>query len=187
MIDRKLIRKCQKGETRAQYELYKLIYQNFMGLCMRYRRDKDKAQISLNNGFAKIIERLSELKDVQVFEAWVRRVLVNDMLNELKKEQREQSRYEPIQENLNGSRTVVENKGFSNLKAADLRKMLGLLPVKTQHVFNLFAIDGFTHAEIGQMLEISIGTSKWHVAEARKQLKKMLQDVEKRTKVVIKQ
>ena len=170
LINQKTISACIEGDNKAQYELYKSLYTKHMGMCMRYRKNKDTATISFNNAFVKILSNLNKLKDIAVFDGWVKRIIINQMLTEISKETKEQQRTEVLDESFNYSLAAVYNKGSEKLNAEYLKKLLNQLPKTTQQVFNLFAIDGFSHKEIGGMLGISDGTSKWHVAEARKRL-----------------
>ncbi|MBO6516130.1 MAG: RNA polymerase sigma factor [Bacteroidia bacterium] len=173
-VDRTTIKECIKGDKRAQYRLYRDLYENFMGMCIRYRQNKEDATSSFNNGFVKILSNLSQVKDLVAFESWVKRILINQMLSELKKEGRERNRNQPIDEIRNESINTVENEGVQRLDAEYLKILLNYLPEKTRQVFNLFAIDGFSHKEIANLLGITEGTSKWHVADARKRLKNRL-------------
>jgi len=174
MIDTKLISRCLNNDSKAQYELYKLLYVKFMGLCMRYRGDKDAATISLNNGFVKILKNLHKLEDVNTFYGWVKKILINEMLTVLAKEQKNKERNIALENTAISDLGTSSNEGMENLIAEDLRALLLKLPNTTRSVFNLFAIDGFSHKEIADKLDISTGTSKWHVSEARKRLKELI-------------
>lgn len=166
-----VIKKCLKDNSKAQYRLYSMLFSRYLNLCLRYRKDRDAAVVSFNNAFLKVLDNLKNLKDISTFHAWVKRILVNQMLTELKKESIERDRQTDIDYVSNHESLSVLNEGSQKLNAEYLMDLLVGLPKMTGIIFNLFAIDGYAHKEISDMLEISVGTSKWHVAEARKRLK----------------
>ncbi|PCJ66693.1 MAG: RNA polymerase subunit sigma-24 [Bacteroidetes bacterium] len=171
------IESCIKGDRKAQYLLYKSLYTRHMGMCLRYRKDKDSATVSFNNGFVKVLDGLPKLKDLAVFEGWVKRILINQMITEITRDRKYNERYKEYDDIEMNTKTIVLNTGSENLNADYLQDMIYKLPTMTRTVFNLFAIEGYGHKEIGKMLGISEGTSKWHVAEARKRLQALLKPV----------
>lgn len=174
-VKQEIISQCLKGERKAQFELYRELYERYLGLCIRYRGDKDSATTSFNQAFVRILKNLNQLKDHIAFEAWAKQILVNQMLNDLKKEKIETERSVSLEDGESQDQLSVKNQGSEKLHADDLKRMLLELPKTTRNVFNLFAIDGFAHSEIAEMLGMSVGTSKWHVSEARTRLKKIIQ------------
>jgi len=158
-----------------------MLFSRYLNLCIRYRKDREAAIVSFNNGFLKILDNLKELKDLSTFHAWVKRILVNQMLTEIKKENIERNRQTDIKNVENYEPLSVLNEGSETMNAAYLMDLLAELPKMTGIIFNLFAIDGYAHKEISKMLNMSVGTSKWHVAEARKRLKLALQEQDQNT------
>ncbi len=182
-IDQNILEGCLREERKAQSELYRLLYDRFMGMCIRYRENKNDAVVSLNTAFVKILSNLNELKDLDVFEGWAKRIIINQMLTEIKKASIERDRTESIDHADLSTYTSTLNTGEQKLDAEYLKQLLKALPTKTNHVFNLFAIDGYSHKEISKLLEISEGTSKWHVSEARQLLKIGLQTMGEKQKM----
>jgi len=125
----------------------------------------------------KILTHLPEYrKGVGSFQAWIKRIAVNHLIDEYRKEQREKkhlSFQDEVHTQELGNNSA--NSGFEKLESQYLREMIAALPPKTAAVFNLYAIDGYKHKEIAEMLEISVNTSKWHLSDARKKLQLQLE------------
>jgi RNA polymerase sigma-70 factor (ECF subfamily) len=177
LITEELLIKCKNNERRAQFQLYELSFGFLMGVCLRYRKNKDLAQESLNIGFYKVLKGLKNYDLNIPYEAWSKRIIINSIIDEFRKEARQKIKpsYEEnaILENLMSN--VTWNAADENFNAESLRHMLYELPDMTRKVFNMFAIDGYSHSEISELFGISKGTSKWHVSTARRQLQLMLE------------
>lgn len=179
MIDQGIIDACKKNDRRAQEKLYEWCYVKLMPTCMRYHRNEEDARSVLNLSFVKICKNLDKLKKETPFEAWVRRIVLNTIIDEFRKnknylklvDQKETDR------ELEVHVTTVENSVWSKLETDLLMGLLKRLPDISRKVFNLYVIDGYTHKEIGDLLEISNGTSKWHLSNARKLLREMVRKV----------
>lgn len=140
---------------------------------MRYRRDQQDAVSALNNGFLKIIQNLDRYRRDEVpFEAWIRRIMINTVIDEFRREKkwRDLTVFAENIERAYPDEPIDWNEADQRLDVQYLESLLRRLPPMTQKVFNLFAIDGFSHNEISEMLGMSEGTSKWHVNQARSQL-----------------
>ena len=144
---------------------------------MRYRKDESEAAAILNEGFLKILKNLDKYKSNVPFEAWIKRIMINTVIDEFRKNRKVRELIENTDfEDYHNHEGLVEmNTADLNFDAEQLEQMIKRLPPVSQKVFNLFAIDGYTHAEIGEMLGISVGTSKWHISSARKKLKEFIQ------------
>ena len=172
-IDTTVLRRCQKGDQRAQGELYRLCFGFLMPICYRYAGSEDDPMEFLNVGFYKVLTNLEKRNPKVPFEAWCKRVVINAILDELRKKKRYRAhisspdvlRDAPVEEPRIGAEIDQETS------AEEIMEDIRHLPTTTGNVFNLFAIDGYKHREIAEMLGISEGTSKWHYAEARKRLK----------------
>lgn len=175
-IQPQLIALCIKQDRKAEYELYKLTYSYLMGICMRYSRDKDTASESLNMGFLKILKNLSTYKPEIPFKSWIRRVMVNTLIDEYRKNKREREKVTYVEEYYDNSDFSDVNEALSRINYNQLLVQINMLPEATKKVFNLFAIDGYSHKEIGEMLMISEGTSKWHLNAARQKLKEYIEN-----------
>lgn len=176
IIQPQLIALCIKQDRKAEYELYKLTYSYLMSICMRYSKDKDTASESLNLGFMKILKNLTTYKPGIPFKAWIRRVMINTLIDEYRKNKREKEKITYVKEYYESSDFSEVNEAISRLNYQQLLTQIDLLPEATKKVFNLFVIDGYSHKEIGEMLTISEGTSKWHLNAARQKLKEYIEN-----------
>ena len=176
MVDQSIIDKCKKNDRRAQEKLYEWYYVKLMPTCMRYHKNEEDARHILNIGFVKICKNLDKLKSSTPFEAWVRRIVMNTIIDEFRKNKN----YIQLVDNKETDRelevagSTVENSVWSKLETDILMGLLKRLPDVSRKVFNLYVIDGYSHKEIGAMLHISDGTSKWHLSNARKLLRDMV-------------
>lgn len=175
-IQPQLIASCIRQDRKAEYELYKQTYSYLMGICMRYSKDKDSAAESLNIGFLKILKNLATYKPEIPFKAWIRRVMVNTLIDEYRKNKKEKEKVTYVEEYYDSSDFSEVNEALSRINYNQLLIQVNLLPEATRKVFNLFAIDGYSHKEIGEMLMISEGTSKWHLNAARQKLKEYIEN-----------
>ena len=175
-IQPQLIALCIKQDRKAEYELYKLTYSYLMSICMRYSKDKDTASESLNIGFMKILKNLATYKAEIPFKSWIRRVMVNTLIDEYRKNKREREKVVYVEQYFDSSDFSEVNEALSRINYNQLLVQINLLPEATKKVFNLFAIDGYSHKEIGEMLTISEGTSKWHLNAARQKLKEYIEN-----------
>lgn len=166
-----LIEACIANDRSAQAALYKRYYGKMMSLCMRYIKNRDDAMPVLNYGFLKVFKSLSSYNNAGSFDGWVHRIIYNSIIDQLRSSMKAVKTSELSEEHDSIS---IGSSGLQNLIAEDLYKLLDVLPDSTRIVFNMFAIEGYKHEEIAEMLNISAGTSKWHVNQARSILKPLL-------------
>ena len=170
-----LIALCLKQDRKAEYELYKQSYGYLMSICMRYSRDKDTASEMLNVGYLKILKNLHSYKPEISFKAWIRQIMINTLIDEYRRNKRERERLTYVDEYFDTTDFSEVNEALSRLNCQQILDEIGKLPEATRRVFNLFVIDGYSHREIGEMLEISEGTSKWHLNAARQKLREYIE------------
>jgi RNA polymerase sigma factor (sigma-70 family) len=182
----RLIRDCIKGKRRAQFEMYKLCYPVLMGVCRRYRNNEDEVSAMVNSGFLKILNNLKKYSTSAPFEAWIRRIMINLLIDDFRKYKKEKETifYAETDVLVAEGRAVDFNDAEKYFDASHIESIINSLPGLACQVFNLFAIDGFSHKEIGEQLDISEGTSKWYLSEARKKIREQLAIELKKTKVV---
>ncbi len=163
-----LINGCKKGNRKAQEQLYKNYYRAMMSLCLRYTKNEHDAVEVLNTGFFKVFRNIGNYQPAKAgFYTWVRTIIVNSCLDFIKARQKLETHQE-----LGGSVDVhIPADALLKIKADELLMLVRQLPASTQAVFNLYVIEGYGHKEIARMLNITEGTSKWHLSEARKTLK----------------
>ena len=151
--------------------MYKAYYKAMVTICLRYTKNEDDAIEVLNNGFLKVFQNIQRYDPAQAsLYTWIRTIVVNSCLDFIRKKSRMEQTHE-----LNDAVDVhVPAEVVSRMKAGELISLVRSLPPATAAVFNLYVIEGYSHKEIGSLLGISEGTSKWHLSEARKQLQQKL-------------
>jgi len=168
-----LLLAAREGERKAQYQLYRQCFPVLMSVCLRYRSDQSDALAALNDGYLKILQNLHRYPPEAPFEAWIRRIQINTLIDQFRREAkwRDTVLLSEKMEQQPGVGGVDWNEADRRFDAEQLENLLQRLPPVSRQVFNLFALDGYSHAEISTMLSISEGTSKWHVSFARSQLR----------------
>lgn len=167
-----MIKKCLKNDRNAQNFLYEKFSASMFGVCRRYMKDQGEAELCMVNGFTKVFSNLHQFKFNGSFEGWIRKIMVNECLMELRK-----------RKNFNISLETISYKlieGFSideELHKKDIIQLLDYLPYGYRTIFNLFVIEQYTHEEIADKLGISINTSKSQLVKARTRLKQYLQQL----------
>jgi RNA polymerase sigma-70 factor (ECF subfamily) len=176
MTNPQLLRDASNGDRRAQFQLYKRCFNVLMATCARYRRTEDDSMALVNEGFLKIIQNLEKYRAETPFDAWIRRIMINTLIDDFRKNRKVTELIEnhDFTDTNHPTGLVDFNEAELHFDADRLESLIRLLPPVSQKVFNLFAIDGFNHREIGQMLGISDGTSKWHLSFARQRLRELL-------------
>lgn len=174
-VELDLITACINRERRAEYELYKITYRYLMSICIRYANGQEEAKEMLNIGFLKVLSNLEKYKPEVPFKAWIRKVMVNTLIDEYRKEKRHSQHIEYVEEYHETGDHANTNAVMEKMNVEELHSLIKLLPPMSQKVFNLYVIDGFGHKEIAQLLGMTEGTSKWHLNSSREKLKEMLQ------------
>lgn len=166
-----LIKGCQKGDRKAQEALYKDYYRAMATICMRYMRNEEDAVEVLNNGFLKVFKNIDRYDATKgALYTWIRTIVVNSCLDFIRSKHGSENHAELT----DATEAHIPAEAVSQMKTNELLQLVRRLAPATQAVFNLYVIEGYNHKEIGQLLGISDGTSKWHLSAARKTLQQML-------------
>ena len=168
-----LVERCIRNERAAQEELYRKYYGKMMGLCRRYFSGQDEAMEVLNHGFLKVFQNINRFSGSGSFEAWIYRIIHNTAMDYLKANMK--NRQLSIEDNSLAEEVPVPAECLEKLQNTDLLKLLDYLPAASRAVFSLYAVEGYKHAEIASLLNISEGTSKWHLNHARTRLKALIE------------
>ncbi len=163
-----LVQQCLRQDVRAQRALYERFSPKMYALCLRYLKEADDAQDVLLKAFTKVFEQLPRFKGEGSFEGWVRRIVVNEALMFLRKH-----KHRHITLELEEAATASVEQ-YPQLEADDLLQLVQALPEGYRTVFNLYAIEGYAHAEIAQRLGISEGTSKSQLSRAKELLRQRI-------------
>lgn len=164
MTDEQLLEAILRQDAKAQRLLYERFARKMFGVCLRYTRNKEEAEDYLQDGFLKVFQKISSFKNEGSLEGWIRRVIVNTCLDHLRQQKMLWSEMDEATEPAENAEVL------DKLKAADLLELIRQLSPGFRTVFNLFAIEGYSHKEIGELLNISEGTSKSQFARARMHL-----------------
>lgn len=161
-----LIQGCIRNERKWQERLYKHYFDTMYAMVLKHSRNSDFSLEILNSGFLKVFQKIETFRNEGSFEGWMRRLIYNTMVDFFKRENRYHNFIILSEED--GEK---ESSSIENIYLEELLEMINDLPDATARVFKLYAIEGYNHKEIGELLKISEGTSKWHLSEARKKLK----------------
>jgi RNA polymerase sigma factor (sigma-70 family) len=170
-----LIAACLRGDPRAQRQLYNQFAGLMLTVCRRYLKRLEDAEEALLLGFAKVFQALPTFRQEGSFEGWIRRIMVNQALMELRRREPLHLSFEDFAqpENLAATPATADTQ----LQADELLALLQALPTGYRTVFNLYAIEGYSHPEIAEALGITEGTSKSQLSKARAMLQRRLQVV----------
>lgn len=166
LTERELVQGCLEDDRRCQETLYNRYARRMYAVCLRYARHQLEAEDLLQEGFIRVYEKLSAFRMEGSLEGWIRRIMVHTAINHYRKKAFQMERFgmehlpeEPV------ASTAVENLGEQELMA-----LVAELPDGYRHVFNLYAIEGFDHAEIAAMLGFGESTSRSQLSKARSYL-----------------
>jgi RNA polymerase sigma factor (sigma-70 family) len=167
--DEDLVQGCIQNDRSAQEALYRRYFAEMLRMCLRYTKDENTATEIVNNGFLRVFKKISTFAFKGSLEGWVRRLVYHSMADYY----RENARYHHflIFEEHDAIEPERGNEGFYE---EDILKAVRTLPPVSQEVFRLYAIEGYSHLEIAQHLNMSEGTSKWHLSTARQRLRELL-------------
>ena len=159
-----IVKGCIKGNAAAQEQLYKTYASKMFGVCMYMTKDRMDAEEVMQEGFIKVYTNIKQYKNKGSFEGWMRRIFVNTALERYRKKSHMYA--------VNGAEDIAEDVGYNHIidqiSAQDLMVFIHELTPQYRMVFSLYAIEGYSHAEIGKMLNVSVGTSKSNLSRARK-------------------
>lgn len=166
---------CKNNDRAIQEYVYKTNYSAFLKLCIRYSKDMHDAEQLMQDGFLKIFNNIHSYQGTGSFEGWMKRIIVNTCLDFLKSKQLKDTKQVHYPEVMvDTPSTISENKALERIAMKDLLQIIQSLSPMSRTVFNLYVFEGYSHKEIGKMLEISEGTSQWHVNNARKNLQEKI-------------
>lgn len=170
LSDLDLIRRCSEGEPRAQELLYKRYFSFAMSVCIRYTRDQYEAMEIVNDSYMKVLGSLEEFDTSRSFRSWYGKILVNSAIDNYRRNAKHASYLE-----LNSLEATEEQEPqvSAELSASEIISLFNQLPDNYRITFNLFEIEGYSHEEIGQMLDISTSSSRSNLARAKKILRKL--------------
>jgi RNA polymerase sigma factor (sigma-70 family) len=167
--EQELLQSCCKGNRQAQFRLYQLFSKKMMAVCLRYAKSVPEAEDIVQEGFIKVFQHIQNFKGESKLETWITRIMVNTALNSNRRKM-----YLFPMVDVSDIQTPIQDNVLQDLSFESLLKLIQGLPTGCQVVFNLYAIEGYTHQEIAELLNISEGTSKSQYARAKELLKKQI-------------
>ena len=179
-ITAEILRACVDDDRKAIKYLYEHCFKKLMPVCYRYHNNEEDARSSLNIGFMKIMKGLETIDEQVNFAAWSKRIMINTLIDEYRKKKNYQNHVasKETERELDVEASPSANEAESDLGYQNLLTLISQLPEISGRVFNLYVIDGYNHKEIGNLLGMSEGTSKWHLSTARKLLREKLEKIE---------
>jgi RNA polymerase sigma factor (sigma-70 family) len=168
-----ILEACKKGDRLAQKQLYDCYKGKLFATCLRYARSREDAEDIFQDGFVQIYKDLYQYNGVGNLEGWLRKVMVNTALQHLRKQKNALQTVE-----FDGQEYAEETDDFQmdEQQAKNLIRILHLLPPGFRAVFNLYVLEGYTHPEIAEILDISVGTSKSQLMRAKAAFRKLLEN-----------
>lgn len=180
-IDLEILKDCVGNDRRAQKKLYEYCYKAFISLCFKYNSQEEDARSAFNVSFFKIINGLKDIDLDEVnFIPWAKRIVTNCLIDEYRKKRKHKDHL-----SVRESEWELESLGDSHYNNAEsdfahqsILRMIDEIPANHALVFRLYVIEGYSHKEIAEQLNLTAGTSKWHLSTARKLLREKLEKLE---------
>ncbi len=171
MITEDVIKACSQNNRIAQRKVYDAYYSVMLAIVRRYIRDDEEVLDVVNQGFVKVFQKVEQYHFENSFEGWCKRIVINTALDHVRSSKRYKDFFSfdammPSHQ--------IYNDGMNNMSVDELMQVINSISPISKLVFNMFAIDGYSHKEIAERLNISVGTSKWHLSSARKQIQSKL-------------
>lgn len=173
MTEKELVEGCIREDRKCQERLWKMYGPKLLSVSLRYCQSREDAEDVVMESFVKIFDHMPNFRYQSSLETWMRRIVVNTSINKIRAYKYTES---IDNENLDVGYT---DRGFEELDARQLLALLNALPVGYRTVFNMFAVEGYSHKEIADELGIDEGTSRSQLAKARKALQEMIEKTEK--------
>jgi RNA polymerase sigma factor (sigma-70 family) len=170
-IHKEIIELCKAGNTKAQYQLYQLYAKAMYNICYRMMNNREEAEDMLQESFSEAFLKLGTFRYESAFGAWLKRITVNRCINALKKRKAELI----LVENLSELATDNDNQEeIPGLSVERVEQAMTLLPEGYRIIFSLYLLEGYDHAEISQIMEISEATSKSQYSRAKQRIKEII-------------
>lgn len=173
MTEEEIIRGCIEERNSCQKVLYDRYSPKMYALCLRYGRNSSEAQDMLQDGFIKVFDNIAQYGSKGSFEGWIRRIMVNTALNYCRKIEfkQEVSNVDELY------KITTESKAIANLSEKEILNAIQSMPDGYRIVFNLYVIEGYTHKEIAEQLNISDNTSRSQLSKARRLMQKLFKNL----------
>ena len=173
-LNRDIIERSKRGNREAQYQLYKMYSRAMFNICMRMMNNREEAEDMLQEAFSEAFRRLDSFRYESTFGAWLKRIVVNKCINEIK---RRRAKLEFFEDMSPFEEKAEEKEEFGpGLSVDHVKKAMEALPKGSRMIFSLYLLEGYDHQEISQILDISESNSKTQYMRARQRIKELLKD-----------
>ncbi len=172
MSEFSLIDDCLKKDSKAQQKLYEQYASALLGICMRYAKDRQQAEDFLQEAFIRIFMNLKNFERKSSLRTWMERIVINTAITHYKKEMKH-SKHDNISQ-MDETKSLQEDTFEPSFSQEELLQVIRELPKGFQLVFNLYAIEGYKHREIADLLDIDVNTSKSQYSRAKKLIREKL-------------
>lgn len=169
--EQKLVEDCLRQDRTAQEHFFKRYYAYLVGVSMRYARDEHEAKDFASIALLKALRKLQQYKQDGMLRAWLHRITVRTCIDEVRKRKR---RDEREREAAAETEIAIDASAVQQLQAADFIGLLQQLPEMDRSVFSLYIIDGYSHREIGKLLDFTEGTSRWYLNRAKQRMQELV-------------
>lgn len=167
-----LIKACSNGDNKAFKKIYEIHSGTMYSICLRYMNNEDEAKDALQEGFIKVFKNIQKFTFSGSFEGWMKRIFVNSSIELIRK----RKKHLDVSELNSNELPLTAKIETGTMDAEKMMTLVQQLPAGYRTVFNMFVVDGYSHKEISEYLEISESTSKSQLFKARKQLQEWLKD-----------
>ncbi len=151
-----------------------------MSVALRYKNSEDDAAYLANEGFIKVLSNIDKINSSKSIVPWMKRIMVNTAIDDFRKNKKYAGTLSMTNYDFEEFYGLSEEADLEFESTEFFQSLLNQIPRATSNVFNIYAIDGYSHKEVAEMLEISVETSKWHVKQARKKLRELYNQSENR-------
>ncbi|MCF8234673.1 MAG: sigma-70 family RNA polymerase sigma factor [Bacteroidales bacterium] len=181
-IHKELIEQCKRGSSRAQYKLYQLYSGAMFNICMRMMNNRrEEAEDLLQESFTMAFHRLDSFRYESTFGSWIKRIVINSCINEIKRRKAQLEFFDDIgnfENDADESTDLQEETYQATMSVQNVKKAMEQLPSGSQMIFSLYLLEGYDHREIAQILNTSESNSKSQYMRARKRVKEILKNMD---------
>ena len=171
-IHKNIIERSKRGHARAQYELYNLYAKAMLNTCYRMMNNRENAEDMLQESFSEAFRKLDSFRYESTFGAWLKRIVVNRCINEIKRKKAELQFFDDMSPFGN---TIIEEEEVSEMDVKSIKYAMQELPNGSRMIFSLYLLEGYDHREIAQILNVSESNSKSQYMRAKRKVKEILE------------
>lgn len=171
-IHKNIIERSKRGQARAQYELYNLYAKAMLNTCYRMMNNRENAEDMLQESFSEAFRKLDTFRYESTFGAWLKRIVVNRCINEIKREKADLQFFDDMSQ---FGKTTIEEEGNIEMDVKSIKMAMQELPNGSRMIFSLYLLEGYDHREIAQILNVSESNSKSQYMRAKRKIKEILE------------